>query len=909
MIWLATDYSGTYFLVSGYRGGDGTWKRGTIPVYRLYNKVAQRPYHYWTTDWGEYIRLGGTWTKEGVAFWLTSDADTQVYRLYNPNDGNHMFTTSVVEYEEVMRAGWNGEGVAFKADSSGNVPVYRLYDPNGSDHMFTASSLEADTLRRAGWSDEGVAFWTQGYLALDVCVDLCPGDDVARTALLGYRQSQRFRLRRSGDDYTLWSCYSNLGISPVYTGSEAEVREALDGPSSKWVTWGIEQVGSATIDGVECDTVRLVSRGDGKALATASTQRLGDATRTVARGSGADQQWALVPEKVFRDGGLYELRLMADTSLALDVTQGSPADGTNVMVHSAGGGNNQKFFLKNEGNGWSLRDISSGKMVDVTGGKLASGTNVQIYRDNDSRAQRWSIKDLGVGSVGRAAAEVVQLGAGNADSYLLTAVAGASNANVTVEAADAGIATRQRWALVATSATDANVPVPTEPYLSSAVGRHESGDRAYQERLYPSWTCTDAWLTGANSYELEYRIRYMPRYGTSYGAWGGWVRSYGPFTTRGTTTWLTEGVDTSFDTAAYKACQVQMRVRVRGTGQEAQVVGAWSYATRANICIPHLTWGAAGLSYEGLTLAYDSDHDGGTTHVYVTSVLAGGRELLAREASGDSGARDRDGSVTVPYEDMTGASVSEGQSLTVTYQVGSELVRRWTWRTWSATVTVSANTGTDDIGPLSVTQGPHHSLLVRASCLGTSGCWFVTDRAAEPMACSLVSEDGGTAVWEAEVPMGRPVTIMYATRASDGDRWAVRTAESAGVPLVPIHVIDWTDVQTGERRHAEIRYSDGDRVAESRTITPDHTEVTLLGRTNHEVTFPGSHKGELNAEGVLLDGLSDADVWFVESLERAGRARYRSPSGGVYDVAVTQVGWTARPPEASVKVSMVEVTA
>lgn len=905
---MAADYEGTYYLVSGYRGSDGGWKRGTIPVYRLYNKVARKPYHYWTTSWGEYIRLGSVWTKEGIAFWLTADADTQVYRCYNPHDGNHMFTTNKGEYDSVVKAGWSGEGVVFKANSSGNIPVYRFYNKSNGDHMFTANVLEAETLRKAGWSDEGIAFYTMGYLALDVCVDLCPGDDAARTGILSYRRSQRFRLRKSGSDYTLWSAYSNLGISPAYVGGASEVGEAMDGPGSKWVTWGVESVGTATIDGVECETVRLVNRGDGKALATASTQRLGDATRTVASGSGADQQWALVTESAFRDGGLYELRLLANTTLALDVTQASPADGTNVMVHTANGGNNQKFFVKDEGNGWSLRDISSGKMVDVSGGKIASGTNVQIYRDNDTRAQRWGIKDLGVGSVGRAAAEVVQLGAANGEAYLLTAHSNASDANVTIEAADANAATRQRWALVPTDAVDANVPVPTEPCLSSGVGRHEGGDRAYQERHYPSWTCSDAWLTGANSYELGYRIRYMGRYGTTYGSWGDWVTSYGPFTTRGTTTWLTEGIDTSFDTDTYKACQVQLRVRVRGTGQEAQVVGAWSYGTHANICVPHLTWGAAGLSYDGLTLAYDSDHRGGNTYVYVTSIKAGSRELLAREATGSSGSYDQDGSITVPYAEMTGATLAEGTRLTVTYQVGSEIVRRWTWTHWVATVTVSANTGTQDIGDIAITTGAHDSLIVTAKSLGTSGCWFVTDRAEEPMACTLVSQSGGTAVWEAEVPMGRPVTIMYATKSADGDEWAVRTAQSAGVPLEQVHAIDWTDADTGERRHVRLWMRDGDRVSEERTITPDHAEVTLLGRTNHAVTYTGTHKGQLSAEGALVEGISDADVWFFESVERAGHVRYRSPTGGVYEAAVISVGWTAAPPVATVKVSMVEET-
>ncbi|WP_420796822.1 hypothetical protein [Bifidobacterium callitrichos] len=38
-----------------------------------------------------------------------------MYRLYNPNSGEHVYTTSKVEYENVGRAGWHKEGVAWKS--------------------------------------------------------------------------------------------------------------------------------------------------------------------------------------------------------------------------------------------------------------------------------------------------------------------------------------------------------------------------------------------------------------------------------------------------------------------------------------------------------------------------------------------------------------------------------------------------------------------------------------------------------------------------------------------------------------------------------------------------------------------------------------------------------------------------
>ena len=41
--------------------------------------------------------------------------DNAVYRLYNPNDGQHMFTASHYEAVSLQELGWTYEGIAFYA--------------------------------------------------------------------------------------------------------------------------------------------------------------------------------------------------------------------------------------------------------------------------------------------------------------------------------------------------------------------------------------------------------------------------------------------------------------------------------------------------------------------------------------------------------------------------------------------------------------------------------------------------------------------------------------------------------------------------------------------------------------------------------------------------------------------------
>lgn len=81
-----------------------------------------------------------------------------MYRLYNPNSGEHFYTASAGERDSLARAGWNYEGTAWTAPVVSNTPVYRLY--SGTDHHYTTSVGERDSLVRVGWKYEGVGWYS-----------------------------------------------------------------------------------------------------------------------------------------------------------------------------------------------------------------------------------------------------------------------------------------------------------------------------------------------------------------------------------------------------------------------------------------------------------------------------------------------------------------------------------------------------------------------------------------------------------------------------------------------------------------------------------------------------------------------------------------------------------------------------
>lgn len=75
-----------------------------------------------------------------------------VYRLYNPNTGEHFYTAQLGEKNFLVKSGWLYEGSGWQMASAGD-PVYRVYNPNakGGDHYYTRNRKEASYLVGLGW--------------------------------------------------------------------------------------------------------------------------------------------------------------------------------------------------------------------------------------------------------------------------------------------------------------------------------------------------------------------------------------------------------------------------------------------------------------------------------------------------------------------------------------------------------------------------------------------------------------------------------------------------------------------------------------------------------------------------------------------------------------------------------------
>lgn len=92
----------------------------------------------------------------------SSDTES-IHRLYNPNSGEHFYTSNTEERDYLVNVGWRSEGVGWVAPTISMAPVYRLYNPNAGDHHYTLDSNERNDLQKYGWRYEGISFYSDEY--------------------------------------------------------------------------------------------------------------------------------------------------------------------------------------------------------------------------------------------------------------------------------------------------------------------------------------------------------------------------------------------------------------------------------------------------------------------------------------------------------------------------------------------------------------------------------------------------------------------------------------------------------------------------------------------------------------------------------------------------------------------------
>ncbi|EHF02893.1 hypothetical protein HMPREF1008_00538 [Olsenella sp. oral taxon 809 str. F0356] len=132
----------------------------TGTMYRLYNPNSGE--HFYTMSFDECVQVvSAGWRYEGRGWTAPVKSGTPVYRVYNPNAGDHHYTMSAEERDGLVRLGWNDEGIGWYSDDAQGEPLLRLYNPNATSgsHHYTTSQGEHDALVKLGWRDEGIGWY------------------------------------------------------------------------------------------------------------------------------------------------------------------------------------------------------------------------------------------------------------------------------------------------------------------------------------------------------------------------------------------------------------------------------------------------------------------------------------------------------------------------------------------------------------------------------------------------------------------------------------------------------------------------------------------------------------------------------------------------------------------------------
>lgn len=130
-------------------------------IFRLYQpQSGQHLFTFSINERDALVKLG--WQLEGTA-WQFVNEGSAIVRLYNPFSGEHFYTVNSAEVAHLVSLGWRNEGnIGGSVDKTVGKPVYRFYyqTTNGNyTHFFTTNQLEADILKKLAVF-EGIAFYT-----------------------------------------------------------------------------------------------------------------------------------------------------------------------------------------------------------------------------------------------------------------------------------------------------------------------------------------------------------------------------------------------------------------------------------------------------------------------------------------------------------------------------------------------------------------------------------------------------------------------------------------------------------------------------------------------------------------------------------------------------------------------------
>ena len=100
------------------------------------------------------------------------------------------------------------------------------------------------------------------------------------------------------------------------------------------------------------------------------------------------------------NNGVYVIEFKTDATKAIDLLNGTDADGTAIRPWTKNGATAQQWIAKDAGNGyWRFvsNASSSNRCIDLASGNTANGSKIQLWSNYGNDAQAWQVTDAGGG--------------------------------------------------------------------------------------------------------------------------------------------------------------------------------------------------------------------------------------------------------------------------------------------------------------------------------------------------------------------------------------------------------------------------------------------------------------------------------------------------------------------------------
>ena len=221
-------------------------------------------------------------------------------------------------------------------------------------------------------------------------LDVAGGSDEpgANVTLWTDRRDQRqlFRFEWRGGYYSVTALHSGQALDVVASGAASGTNVTQwDATGRDNQLWTVEEAGGGSY--------RIASKCNGLLLSSEGSPEDGSNVMVASAGApGCLQSWSLSPADPLKDG-VYYIAVGGSNSVVLGVEGGSQLPGGNIGLSVNNEQEWQRFLVSYRGDGYySVTALHSGQALDVVASGAASGTNVTQWDATGGDNQLWAFR-------------------------------------------------------------------------------------------------------------------------------------------------------------------------------------------------------------------------------------------------------------------------------------------------------------------------------------------------------------------------------------------------------------------------------------------------------------------------------------------------------------------------------------